>query len=228
MSPKRIDYIPLRISQKPLLRKLGRIRNNKSLSVRVRKQINKAIKEIKKNSQPRAVFQLFPVSTDEQLVSIGQKTTFNSKKLAKIIEPCKRVVVFLVTLGKEIDKIIDNALEQQPYFGFILDAAASLAIESSAEYVQEYIDRHYTSNKEKTLRYSPGFCGWSITEQKKLFQTLPSDKVNVQLSDSYFMSPQKSISGLIGIGSGDQVYETENICTQCPKIDCRHRKFQYN
>ncbi len=225
MSLKEIDRIPLRICQKPLLRKLGRIRNNKSLSARMRKQINKAIKEIRKNSHPKAVFQLFPVNTDKQFVSIGQKTTFKSQKLAKIIEPCKRAGVFLVTLGKEIDKIINNAVEQQPYYGFILDAAASLAIESSAEYVQEYIDRHHTSNNEKTLRYSPGYCGWSITEQKKLFQTLPSDKVNVKLSDSCFMSPQKSISGLIGIGSGEQVYEMENLCTRCHKVECRHRKF---
>lgn len=228
MSPKKIDYIPLRISHKPLLRKLGRIGGNKSLSARMRKHINKAIKEIKKNAKPRAVFRLFPVIADEEVVSIGQKASFKSRKLAKILEPCKRAGVFVVTLGKEIDKIIDYAFEKQPYYGFILDAAASLAVESSAEYVQNFIDKKYTSNQEKTLRYSPGFYGWSITEQKKLLQTLPSEKINVNLSDAYLMSPQKSISGLIGIGYGDQVHEPEHICACCPKTECRHRKLQYN
>jgi len=228
MSPKKIDYIPLRISRKPLLRKLGRVGNNKSLSARMRKHINKAINEIKKNAHPRAIFRLFPVVTDEEVVTIGKRAILKSRKLARIFEPCKRAGVFLVTLGKEVDKIIDNAVEQQPYYGFILDAAASLAVESSAEYVQNFIDQEYTSNQEKTLRYSPGFSGWSITEQKKLFQTLPSEKINVNLSDAYLMSPQKSISGLIGIGSGVQIHEPENICARCPKTECRHRKLQYN
>ncbi|MFO7890035.1 MAG: vitamin B12 dependent-methionine synthase activation domain-containing protein [bacterium] len=224
MSPREIDHIPLRISQKPLLNKLGRVKKTKALSARVRKQIDKAIEDIHKKARPKAVFRILSAETDMEVVSIGKEAFFKSRTLAKIINPCKKVVIFLVTLGKEVDGIIDAAFEKQPYYGFILDAAASLAIESSAEYVKDFIDKNYTGKEEKTLRYSPGFYGWPIHEQKKLFQALPSDKVEVELSDSYFMSPQKSISGLIGIGSEDQVSVPENICSGCPKTECRHRK----
>lgn len=224
MSPREIEHIPLSISRKPLLRKLGRVRKGEVLSARIAKQIDKAITEISKKARPKAVFRIFPAEAHKEIVSIGTETSFKSRTLAKIIKPCKKVVVFLVTLGKEVDRLIDTAFESQPYYGFILDAAASLAIESSAEYIQDFIEKNYTDEEQKTLRYSPGFQGWSIKDQRKLFQTLPSDKVEVELSDTYFMSPQKTISGLIGIGSDEQLSDPENVCSHCPKTECRHRK----
>jgi len=56
------------------------------------------------------------------------------------------------------------------------------------------------SGKKITNRYSPGYCGWDVTEQHKLFQLMPENYCGIKLTPSALMDPVKSISGIIGIG----------------------------
>jgi cobalamin-dependent methionine synthase I len=86
-------------------------------------------------------------------------------------------------------------------------------------------DEYKNQGKQVTLCFSPGYCDWPITEQKKLFNLLDSQDVDVELSDSCLMTPRKSISGVFGIQSdekhGDKAY---NPCWDCNKTDCQARR----
>ena len=48
--------------------------------------------------------------------------------------------------------------------------------------------------------YSPGYCGWHVTQQKFFFSLLPEQPCGVRLSESSLMSPIKSVSGVIAVG----------------------------
>ena len=67
------------------------------------------------------------------------------------------------------------------------------------------IRRHLQDEEELTLRYSPGYCGMDIGQQRKLFQLVQADAVGVTLLPSMLMHPLKSISGLVGLAPKEAV-----------------------
>ena len=51
------------------------------------------------------------------------------------------------------------------------------------------------------LRYSPGYCGWHISGQRRLFAHLRPERIGITLHDSYLMEPLKSVSGVLIAGA---------------------------
>ncbi|MCF0209200.1 MAG: methionine synthase, partial [Bacteroidaceae bacterium] len=74
-----------------------------------------------------------------------------------------------------------------------------------------------------TNRFSPGYCGWHVREQKLLFSTFPlAEPCGVKLTDSCLMLPIKSVSGVIGIG--ENVRKLEYTCGLCDYANCYKRR----
>ena len=69
--------------------------------------------------------------------------------------------------------------------------------------------------------YSPGYCGWDVSEQRLLFSLLPQGFCGVQLLPSCLMLPLKSVSTVVAIGP-DVTYEPYR-CNICRKRDCYRR-----
>ncbi|MFQ5822943.1 MAG: vitamin B12 dependent-methionine synthase activation domain-containing protein [bacterium] len=75
------------------------------------------------------------------------------------------------------------------------------------------------------LSYSPGYCGWHISGQKKLFQYLHPERIGISLNDSFLMSPLKSVTGVLVSGKKDIHFFESNysFCRFCKTKSCRAR-----
>ena len=73
-------------------------------------------------------------------------------------------------------------------------------------------------------RYSPGYCGWALSEQKRFFALFPENHCGIKLSDSCLMDPIKSVSGVIGFGRN--VKKTAYECQMCELTTCIYRKIR--
>jgi len=65
-----------------------------------------------------------------------------------------------------------------------------------------YINDQIEGINKKFLykRFSPGYRGWHVHEQRKLFLLLkPEDKIGVTLTEGDLMIPEKSTSGIMGL-----------------------------
>jgi cobalamin-dependent methionine synthase I len=51
---------------------------------------------------------------------------------------------------------------------------------------------------ELAHRFSPGCGRWDLQEQEKIFKLLKGEEIGITLSETYFMIPQKSLSGVFG------------------------------
>ncbi|MCU0473924.1 MAG: hypothetical protein MUC93_11280 [Bacteroidales bacterium] len=78
------------------------------------------------------------------------------------------------------------------------------------------------AGKKITNRFSPGYCGWNVAEQKKLFKLMDDNYCGIRLTPSSLMDPVKSMSGIIGIGVN--VKRNPYTCSLCDKKDCFHRR----
>jgi len=220
---EQIASIPVEISRKRLLRRLGGSRNC-TISARVKAQIQKAIREIRRRARPRAIYRVLPIKDVDGSVVLDGGTPLDSQRLADVLNPCGKAAVFLVTMGSDVDCLIHESMENRPHYGVVLDAAASVAAESAAQYVQDTIGTKLNGDEATTLRYSPGYCDWPLKEQKKLFKLLPYREIGVKLSEAALMSPRKSVSGVIGICPAKLAKTSGNACVNCTRRNCPYRR----
>ena len=75
------------------------------------------------------------------------------------------------------------------------------------------------------LSYSPGYCGWHISAQQKLFQYLRPGDIDISLNDSYLMTPLKSVSGVLVAGRKEIHYFDNSypFCQDCKVESCLER-----
>ena len=106
---------------------------------------------------------------------------------------------------------------------FIADALGSVIAEKTADrmeaHLQESIDK---LGWQHTNRFSPGYCGWHVSQQQRLFPLFNGHTCGVQLTDSSLMLPIKSVSGIIGVGK--KVRRLEYTCGLCDFDKCYKRK----
>ncbi len=224
MELKIIQSIPVSISHDDLI---DDIKNDKGqpVSKRIRNETKNAVKEVNRLINAKAVYKEIPITSENGSVTLDDDISIQSKKLTHLLRSCDKAVVFIVTIGSEVEQMINREMNNQPHYGYLLDAAASLAAEAAAEYVNDSIVQNLFNDGERTtLRYSPGYCDWPLTEQKKLFKILLNDELDIQLSDQCLMSPRKSISAIVGISSNGSQGFIKNICKICKKYDCPYRR----
>jgi cobalamin-dependent methionine synthase I len=111
--------------------------------------------------------------------------------------------------------------------GYVYDIYGSLAVENAMEQIQNNLKIEMAKTGSGiSNRYSPGYCGWMVSEQKKLFSLLPPGFCGITLSDSCLMQPIKSISGFIGIGP--EIHHKAYTCEVCDSSQCLYRNLKHN
>jgi cobalamin-dependent methionine synthase I len=106
--------------------------------------------------------------------------------------------------------------------GYVVDVLANAVVEEAMDRVQENLSQEMAAaGLNITNRYSPGYCGWDIAEQQKLFSLLPEGFVGISLTPSSLMQPMKSVSGIIGIGKA--VRFNHYTCNLCDDTNCLYR-----
>jgi len=139
------------------------------------------------------------------------------------LKKAESLAVFLSTAGEEIGIRTRKAMsEGDPLTGYIYDIVGSIVVDAAADLMQGELEKKIVSAGRKiTNRYSPGYCGWDVSEQHKLFRLVPDNYCGIRLTDSALMDPVKSISGIIGIGEG--VRYNPYRCSLCDMKNCAYR-----
>lgn len=152
----------------------------------------------------------------------------NSPILAKIMKDCEYAICFIATIGSDVEGEIARLSEENHLsYAYILDTMGSTVIESMVDKFHKSMKERYRARGgEVTLRFSPGYCDWHISEQKKLFCVLDSSHLDVELTDSCLMQPRKSISGIFGVlpSSINPPASPYNPCSKCKKKNCLSRR----
>ena len=136
----------------------------------------------------------------------------------------EKIVCFIGTIGFDVEKEIGRLLvEHKLSEAYILDAMASVAVEDMVEQFHQVMEaKCRNESKTVTFRFSPGYCDWPITEQKKLFSVFDAEEIGVELLDSCLMEPRKSISGVFGIAPPGSA--PHNPCLHCREKNCTARR----
>ena len=144
--------------------------------------------------------------------------------IGRQLQGSEAYALFIATCGREYETLQQQLTREGDMVRvFIADALGSVIAEKCADrmedMLQESIDKlgwHHTN------RFSPGYCGWHVSQQQLLFAQFGGQTCGVSLNDSSLMTPIKSVSGLIGIGQ--HVRRLEYTCGLCDFQQCYKRK----
>jgi hypothetical protein len=150
---------------------------------------------------------------------------FKSQVIARLLEQCQKTVVFAVTIGNHLEEMVNQLAEDGLILqATVLDAIGSSAVEKLAEFVESSVREVANAQGLSTSRrFSPGYCDWNVGQQRMLFWAL-NGNTDIRLTKTCLMIPQKSISGIIGIGSGNGALASYNPCRTCQKRPCPGRR----
>ena len=216
-----------RLPEAEIIRLLGGGTGGKA-SPRIRKNIARWTKSLASVISPRLVFSTHRISsTDGREVRLENGATLRSPKLARAFSNCEFLVCFVGTAGKSIEDEINGLSEKGKVSeAFVVEAIGSVAAETMIERFHEGALQHSGAlSYGTTLRFSPGYCDWSVREQMTLFRLVNAKSIGVSLSANALMSPRKSVSGVFGFAPGvSSVQFPYNPCHFCGNKDCFSRR----
>lgn len=190
----------------------------------------RALEMYKTLSEPRNVLEMISKSEFAVIYS-GQGLNVPETPLGLIFPRAERLFLFAFTLGAPISREIERLFQNNDFaLASMLDTVASLAAEKAGREAEAWIARQNEAGRSesrvlKVLLYSPGYCGWHISGQKKLFEFLRPERIDILLNERFLMIPLKSISGVLVAGASEihQISARYPFCAHCKSPTCRER-----
>ena len=189
-------------------------------------QVQTVLSQLSQYCKIRAGYRILtlnePIDVNDGLY-IGNIYFDMQKIVTKQLRKSELVALFICTIGPQMEDWTKKFLVGgDVLMSYIVDIIASVTVESVCDVLHNHINILMQMQGNKiTNRYSPGYCNWSVSEQKKLFSFFPKDFCGVTLKESSLMVPIKSVSGIIGIGA--DVKRIDYLCDTCGIKDCTYR-----
>lgn len=133
--------------------------------------------------------------------------------------------LFVATSGTEYEAFQQRLLKEGDMVRvFVADALGSVIAEKTADRMEETLQQSIDKlGWHRTNRFSPGYCGWHVSQQQLLFPLFGvKEPCGIQLTDSSLMVPIKSVSGIIGLGHS--VRYQPYTCGLCDFKNCYKRR----
>lgn len=191
--------------------------------------IEEVLAEAERSCNIKAEFALYSeigFDRDTGAMIVGNIEFFPGKIISAQLRKAESVALFACTAGHLIGEKARQLLNEKDYLkGYVYDIAGSEIVEAAADLMQEKLrEIMETGGLLITNRYSPGYCGWNVEEQHKLFSLIPDNFCGITLTESALMVPIKSVSGVIGIGP--DVRYNPYTCSICDVKDCIYRRIR--
>lgn len=224
-----LSYGDLRISPLDIYEQMGYGRNAPDDDTRY--EMEQVAEHVRRMLRPRFCFVMAEGVLDERrntLTTVGAYPCGCSQTLnighiiTRQLRGSEAYAFFVCTSGTEFE-MLQCLFKQSSDMvkTFIADAMGSVIAEKTADCMEEHLEGVTGTNH--TNRFSPGYCGWHVSEQQKLFSLFPvKNPCGVRLTDSSLMLPIKSVSGVIGIGRS--VRKQEYSCGLCDYVKCYKRR----
>lgn len=185
---------------------------------------------------PRAVVEEVSIREFSEIYKGADKNDPETP-LEEIFPRARALALCACTMGGEVSHGVEELMKNRSSdfaLGFMLDSVASYCTDKASQVMESMFLQHVVStsgadeNKEenlKVLMYSPGYCGWHVSGQGKLFQFLRPGEIGITLTPSYLMVPLKSVSGVLVAGDAS-IHHFDNdfpFCDHCRTFNCRER-----
>jgi len=188
------------------------------------RELQRLVRDAVETARPKAAFkECFVEHRGKDTVTIDG-VPFTSRTLFRNLQDAQRVFPFVVTCGREVDRIVYAKRDFLKAYWW--EEIKSDLLQIAADYLKSVLTSTFGLAKSATMSPGSGDMGiWPIEQQQQLFSLLGAvdDAIGVQLSDSFLMSPIKSLSGIC--------FPTEvdfRSCQLCRRNNCPSRSAPFD
>lgn len=187
-------------------------------------ELGALIDAIRPHAKPKAVYKVSYVEGRGDANVTIDGVTFVSRLLRANLDEVERAFPFVATCGREIDEL--NLVSGDLLRDFWLDQIKEVVLGFSRRYLDNHLDRKYALGKTSSM--SPGagdVTVWPIEQQRVLFSLLGDveELIGVELTDSFLMIPNKSVSGIRFPAEIDF-----RSCRVCHRANCPSRSAPFD
>ena len=226
-APRILRDIPLAIDPDEVLRFQGYKRGIDRPGPDVRALFEEAAALGRRLMEPRAVVRWSSVrEAGEDRLTLTDGPAFAIPGIAGTWGAVREVAGAVVTIGGALEARVAELWEARELpLAAMLDSVGSGAVESLAEHVNDLLCQQGIGRGVRvTNRISPGYGGWDVSEQPLLFHFVDGAPIGVDLNDACFMTPEKTITLLVGAGPGSRVDHYFSQCARCWMAGCAYRR----
>lgn len=182
----------IEVSRKEALRYLG-VRGEPAPELLA--LLDRAANTLQGVAAPKAVCRRLKLKAEEDRLDFGV-FRLQSGALAKNLTGCGEAFLFAATLGHGIDRQLLRLQKIEPSFALVFDAWCSAAAEGWCNEVNAKL----AQNETLRPRFSPGYGDVPLSLQRDVLAALDAQrKLGITLSDTFFMTPCKSVTAFAGI-----------------------------
>lgn len=214
------------IDEEQVLRRQGYRGELKALQSELKDIMMQEIEEARNLFDPRAVYtELVVVETLGDEIRLSNDLVIRAGSALKFWIGLEYLAVALCTIGSELEDRVGDLFSQDEYpSALMLDSIGSVAADSVADQINYLIcDKAARAGMMAGPRLSPGYGTWELKEQAELFSLLPAQSIGIQLTESYIMIPEKSVSFCVGMGHKLSTRAASYRCRHCGQPHCQHR-----
>lgn len=183
-----------------------------------------ACAQMTKELIPHSTSREFSLNIDGEEVEIGGYTT-RSKALSAHLKGCDKVILYAATLGAKADRMLKQCCAQDMSMGAVMQACLAASLEAYCDKEQDEMAKEYEKQGLYLKpRFSPGYGDFDIHFQEHLLAMLDAHKkIGLGMTDSFMLTPEKSISAVIGVTREKQGCSVEK-CQNCGNTQCAFRR----
>lgn len=156
--------------------------------------------------------------------SSNGKTHLSGQLIAQHLAGAQTIIVIVCTIGSDLDESVSSLFKVDPVVALALDGVGSAAVEMLAIQACNYFeDQAKVGGLKTSMPLNPGMVGWPVEQgQPQIFTLVDCDEIQVSLTESCMMTPNKSLSMVLGMGN--DVSATGSSCDYCSlKGVCRYQ-----
>ena len=191
----------------------------------LREQVAHAATKLSETLPPKWVYRAFPlIHTPEGAVLDGSGVTLTGDLAVKMLHECDTAVLLCCTLGIAFEQRLKAVERRDMGEAAILDACGSAWVETGCDMAQEEIAERFAP-RFLTDRFSPGYGDLPLSLQPAVLGALDAERrLGIHLSDSFLMTPAKSVTAVIGVADTPQPARVRG-CGYCAMREiCEYRK----
>lgn len=190
--------------------------------------IEDSFRELEEKVQAKSVcrvFELTDLQPDGQIQI--ENVTIESSSLSKNLEGCREAVLLGATLGAQVDLLMKRYSVTDMARAVVWQACAAAYLEEYCDNLQAKIGEEMKAQgKWIRPRFSPGYGDFDIRHQEDILRMLEAPKkIGLTRTESYMLTPTKSVTAVIGISSQKDT-NCKKGCEACGKKDCVYRRSQ--
>lgn len=163
--------------------------------------IDNCLEKVKKVMAGKACYSRFPVICHENGQIRMPYGDIVSRHLARNLSGCNEIYIFAATIGAAFDRMLVRTRLTSMAEAAVMQACGAAAIEAVCNALNDKLEREAAEEgRMLCTRYSPGYGDLALENQKGVFEVLhPSKYIGLSLMDTMIMSPEKSVTAIIGI-----------------------------